>query len=115
METKEWLKKFKKPKEKNLQKEAMDYLNGLGKQIWFKHVRDDQQRGIPDIIGWVLGQPFMIELKIGSNKPTGIQCHELEQGAIAGALTTAAWSIEEVETFMDKVIEEALKRNSRLK
>lgn len=44
-------------------------------------------RGEPDIIGVLMGVPFVIEAKISPNKVTLIQKEKLEQWAKAGAIT----------------------------
>ncbi len=57
--------------------------------------------GIPDIIGCHRGRFFAWELKIGSNKPTKLQAHILDEIENAGGLALVVYPETLEEAFND--------------
>lgn len=61
-----------------------------------------QTPGLPDVLAVVNGRAVMVELKVGSNKPTPLQALTLERlkaaGAVAGVAYTLAEALAMVET-----------------
>ena len=60
------------------------------------------ETGTPDIIGCREGRMFVLECKVGYNKPTKIQTHRLKQWAGAGAVAAVVHSAEEVLECLGK-------------
>ena len=96
-------------KENSIQPDCMDYLRGSQKKgikgiggWWLNFHGGDpfMPRGIPDIIGCYKGRFVAIELKRPGEKPSAIQGKVLRMLKIAGALTTVAYSVEDVKTFL---------------
>ena len=55
--------------------------------------------GEPDIIGAYNGRAFVIEVKVGKNKPTRLQGHRLSEWRTAGAGFAIAYEDFDVERF----------------
>lgn len=66
----------------------------------FKVVRANRA-GIPDICGCTPhGKYFAIEVKMGSNTPSGLQLENIEQVVERGGIAFVAWDLETVISRM---------------
>lgn len=86
--------------EKILVNKIMKYLESVGAKAVKFHGNRFVQTGTPDILGCYKGFSFVIECKVGKNKTTKIQEHQLNQWHEAGSYTLVAYSIEEVEDMI---------------
>jgi hypothetical protein len=68
-----------------------------------KHMTPYGMRGDPDIYGCVLGQMFLLEIKLGKNTPTKLQGARLVEWHEAGAITGVAWTMEQAQEFYGQV------------
>jgi len=76
-------------------------LREEGVYYFFPATHGYGRSGVPDIICCVAGRFLAIECKAGTNKPTALQVHEIEQirsaGGVAAVVNEANWdSIREI-------------------
>lgn len=90
-----------------LHDQAVGYLRQLGTACYFITSRTDMPTtapiGTPDIIGWINGVPFAIELKRKGQKPRPSQLAMLKWAELAGGKTVVACSLEQVIEFITQL------------
>lgn len=69
---------------------------------WLKiHGNAFQRTGEPDLILCYAGRFLAVELKVGSNKPTRIQSHRLNQWREAGGAVCVCYSLKQFVEFIE--------------
>lgn len=104
----------KPPKEREIQKQILEYLNLIGWSAWRFNsgatktpgggfVRFNTARGCSDVIGIIPGGWFLaIEVKRPGNKPTPLQQAWLDEVREAGGLALVAVSVDDLRTQLRK-------------
>lgn len=82
-------------KEAILQRQIQAAIKARGGKVQKIHGDQYTPAGSPDLIGSLDGRSFAIECKVGSNKPTPKQQHELSAWAAQGWATGVATSVDE--------------------
>lgn len=90
-----------KKKESTIRDEVMRYLNSQ-RDVWVFKVAGSafQRRGVPDIVGCVLGLFFAIELKTTTGKQEPSQIVEERKIRAAGGVSVVCRSVEEVRAII---------------
>ena len=84
-------------KEEHVKQNVKAILSSVPHCYWFMPAANGFGRaGIPDFVGWVHGQAFVIETKFGSNDCTTHQVMELNKASHAGA---QAWIVRDTSIY----------------
>ena len=89
--------------EKLLVNKIMKYLESVGAKAVKFHGNRFVQAGTPDILGCYKGFSFVIECKVGKNKTTKKQDHQLKEWAAANSYTVIAYSLESVKEMIKEL------------
>ena len=96
-----------KQKESVLNKNVVDWLNGIKSCVAYKRAATMANRGKPDVSGCLAGVRIELEGKVGDNKPTALQRDWLKKWRAANAITGVYWSLEQAQQI---VVEAAAER-----
>ena len=81
-------------KEQQLQAKIIKYLTGKGAYV--VKVITASKAGVPDILACLNGVFYGVEVKVGTNKPSALQKHNLLMIQQAGGVGILAYSVEDV-------------------
>jgi len=85
--------------EQQLQKKIIDYLQEKG--YYVVKVVKANKAGVSDLLACVNGRFVSIEVKVGKNKPTPLQLHNLEEVKKAGGVSFVAYTLDDVKNFFE--------------
>ena len=80
--------------EQKLQSKILKYLQARG--CYTVKVITASKAGVPDILACCEGTFYGIEVKYGSNKPSALQTHNLEEIKRVGGKAILAYSLDDV-------------------
>jgi len=94
----------KNPRESSIVKSIRDWIKTIPHSWSMKTFGDAKRAGMPDIIGWIDGQAFGIEVKQIGQKPTDLQSAVLAQMERAGAVVGCAHSKQEAQDILAPLV-----------
>lgn len=93
-----------KKSETALSNKCQAWVKSIGGKSMKIHGSIFQESGSPDLLGGIKFDGvialFFIELKVGDNAPTSIQCVRLEEWAEVGFITGVAYTLEEFKRII---------------
>jgi hypothetical protein len=88
-------------KESDLQRNVLKALNAMDDvKAIANHQAGYGRKGEPDIFGCVAGRAFVIELKVGKNKPTELQLQRLKEWSDVNAFALVCHSVDVATTMV---------------
>lgn len=90
-------------RESSLHTKIKKYAEGLGWYVVKVWGGGFQESGIPDLILCVNGVFIGMEVKIGTGKPSALQCDHVLSVCEAGGVGCIVWSFEEAKQIIDEV------------